>query len=66
MLRQQCAAELTLHGDQTERRLALMILQPPCPATTEVAQTIEYNNSARDFHFRGSQGAREVTTGMVR
>lgn len=52
-----------MHGDQAKRRIALMILQPPCPAATEVAQTIKNNHSVRDFHFRGSQRAREVTTG---
>ncbi len=54
VLRQQSAAELTLHGDQAKRRIALMILQPPCPTTTEVAQTIENNHSARDIHFQRS------------
>ena len=65
MLRQQCAAERALHGDQAKRWIALMILQPPHPAATEVAQTIENYDSAGSVRFQGSQSSRRTIAGMV-
>jgi hypothetical protein len=50
MLGQQCSAELALHGNQAERRLGLVMLQPPCPAAAEVAQPIEDHDSVSGFH----------------
>ena len=49
MLSQERSTQVALHRNQVKRRLALVMLQPPCPAAAEVAQTIKNNYSA--FHF---------------
>jgi hypothetical protein len=49
MLSQERSTKVALHGNQVKRRLALMILQPTCPAAAEVTQPIKNNYSV--FHF---------------
>jgi hypothetical protein len=49
MLRQQRSTQVALHGNELKWWLALMILQPTCPAAAEVAQPIKDNYSV--FHF---------------
>ena len=41
MLSQQRSTQIALHRNQVKRGLTLVMLQPPRPATTEVAQTIQ-------------------------
>lgn len=50
LLSQQRSAEIALHGNQMKRWLALVMLQPLCPAATEVAYAVEDNYPAFDFH----------------
>ena len=49
MLNQEHSTQGALHGNQVTRWLALMMLQPTCPAAAEVTQPIKNNYSA--FHF---------------
>lgn len=47
---QQSSTLFTLHGKQLKWRFAGMLLEPACPATTEVAETIEYDYPIFCFH----------------
>ena len=51
MLSQQRPTQIALHRNQVKRGLTLVMLQPPRPATTEVAQTIKNSYSVLGFHF---------------
>ena len=50
LLSQQRSAEIALHGNQMKWWLTLVMLQPLCPAATEVAYAVEDNYPALDFH----------------
>ena len=51
MLSQQRSTQIALHRNQVKRGLTLVMLQPPRPATTEVAQPIKNSYSVLGFHF---------------
>ena len=44
--RQQGSTLVALHGNQGKWRVALMMLQPACPAAAEVAQPVKNNYPA--------------------
>lgn len=48
---QQTSTLFTLHGKQSKWRFAGMLLEPACTATTEVAETIEYDDPIFCFHI---------------
>ena len=50
MLSQQRPTQLALHRNQVKRGLTLVMLKPPRPAATEVAQTIKNSHSVLGFH----------------
>jgi hypothetical protein len=50
MLSQLRSAEIALHRNQVKRGIALVMLQPLCPAATEVAQAVKNDDSALGFH----------------
>jgi hypothetical protein len=65
VLSQQRSTSVALHGNQGKRWVALMMLQPPCPAAAEVAHSIKNNYSA--FRFQGGLPVRCVPVrGCVR
>jgi hypothetical protein len=77
VLRQERSTQVALHGNELKWWLALMILQPTCPAAAEIAQPIKNNYSV--FHFpnlpertvasgsikSASERGRRVTIGLV-
>ena len=50
LLSQQCSPQIALHGSQMKRWLALVMLQPLCPAATEVAYAVEHDYPALGLH----------------
>jgi hypothetical protein len=51
VLGQQPPAEVALHGHETKRWPALMMLEPPCATAAQVAQTVKDDYSRYGFHF---------------
>jgi hypothetical protein len=61
VLGQQPPAEVALHGHETKRWPALMMLEPPCATAAQVAQTVKDDYSRYGFHLAREQSLTRTT-----